>query len=522
MSQIVPPFSVFISYAHKDDNDKDVSKRYLHRLRRQLTSLVRQSRVAVCSDKDIEIGDRWHERLLEDMRNAKAAVLLVGPEFFHSDFIRNVEVPLLLEKADVDGLIILPVILSGCLFEENSFKYPHAENGPNEKSLSLFQTANPPERPLNSMVEHEQEEVFVSVARRVYRIVEPLPPVPTTIPTVEAGEQVRAVEGALDLLHDLVKTSSRVRDAVQRFRFTFEAASANIERLSAYKALHDLLHTLQFQCLDLITVELSLFPEDPGSEDRLMGPEQDLQGSIAAIRAGVQRWENFDFRSSRLIDNLQTAHTELQDALENQDGQRLKSARLSLDRVLSTYPAKINTLLLEAARGLRLPTLVGTMNDVKSRLVDLRVEQQQVQQFVEGLESLTALDVRLKGLLYEHDEWQTADGEMRISEISGEGFVESLALSWPRLKVITEILYRENSAELAQQLEKDSQRLDAALGSQNPSLVKSAYRRFRRRAALRFYEVDTELLKLCSSLQEVGAPLERVLRRLDPDDSGGN
>jgi hypothetical protein len=67
--------------------------------------------------------------------------------------------------------------------------------------------------------------------------------------TVDSGEQVRAVEGALDLLHDLVKTSPGVHEAVQRFRFTFEAASANIERLSAYKALHDLLHTLQFLVL---------------------------------------------------------------------------------------------------------------------------------------------------------------------------------------------------------------------------------------------------------------------------------
>ncbi|HEV2802458.1 MAG TPA: FxSxx-COOH system tetratricopeptide repeat protein [Pyrinomonadaceae bacterium] len=162
-------FTVFISYAHEDNDSPDPSKRWLNRLLQQLQPLVFQKQVRTWSDTAIETGERWHESIRTQLHNAKVAVLLVSPAFLASDYIRNTEIPLLL-KAQSRGVIILPIILRRCLFTATRFKYPDPINGPEEVSLSIFQSANSPDKPLNAMQEHEQDEVLVSVAERILKL----------------------------------------------------------------------------------------------------------------------------------------------------------------------------------------------------------------------------------------------------------------------------------------------------------------------------------------------------------------
>jgi len=71
------PRSVFICYAHADNESHDPKKRWLDRFVTFLKPFVRQEEVTVCSDQDILIGDDWHERIQTHLAGAKAAVLLV-------------------------------------------------------------------------------------------------------------------------------------------------------------------------------------------------------------------------------------------------------------------------------------------------------------------------------------------------------------------------------------------------------------------------------------------------------------
>jgi hypothetical protein len=64
----------------------------------------------------------------------------------------------------------LPIILRPCLFRQASFKYPDPVHGPKELRLAHFQSANSPDRPLNSLNEHEQDRVLLSVAERLSAI----------------------------------------------------------------------------------------------------------------------------------------------------------------------------------------------------------------------------------------------------------------------------------------------------------------------------------------------------------------
>lgn len=168
-------FTVFISYAHSDNDNPDPAKRWLNRILEQLQQLVLQDKIIAWSDTQIEAGELWDTSIKTQLQNARVAVLLVSPAFLASKYIRNSELPVLLMNAMNEGRAVIPVIVRHCLFTEAKFKYPDAAHGPGELSLSVFQSANPPSKPLNSMPEHEQDAVLLSVARRILRLAQPNP-----------------------------------------------------------------------------------------------------------------------------------------------------------------------------------------------------------------------------------------------------------------------------------------------------------------------------------------------------------
>ncbi|NEP14292.1 MAG: toll/interleukin-1 receptor domain-containing protein [Symploca sp. SIO2C1] len=162
---------IFICYAHKDNKSAEPSERWLDRLLEYLEPLNLQEQAEIWSDKRLEIGDEWHKEIQDTLQDVKAAVLLVSQSFLASKYIRNSELPVLLQQAKEQGVKILPIILRSCLFNETKFKYPDPKNGPEELSLGKLQVANSPTEPLNSMPEHEQDKILLSVAQRLLKIV---------------------------------------------------------------------------------------------------------------------------------------------------------------------------------------------------------------------------------------------------------------------------------------------------------------------------------------------------------------
>jgi hypothetical protein len=161
---------IFICYAHKDNENPDPSKRWLDRLLEHLAPLELQEQADIWSDQDIKLGEEWHDKIQATLQQVKAAVLLVSPSFLASKYIRNSELPLLLNQAREQGVVILPVLLRHCLWKETKFKYPDPQAGPEERSLSSIQV--PTTEPLNSLEEHKQDEVLYQVAQRIYQIVQ--------------------------------------------------------------------------------------------------------------------------------------------------------------------------------------------------------------------------------------------------------------------------------------------------------------------------------------------------------------
>lgn len=162
--------NVFISYAHADNENSDPAKRWLDRMVKHLKPLAFQDIIKIDTDRDIDLGQGWHEEIQEGLNRASAAVLLVSPDFLDSTYIRNNELPVLLYKAKEKGLKIIPVILSPCLFTEARFKYPDPQSGPNEFKLSSLQAAGSPNKTLNEMMNvGEQDRALLSVAQTLLK-----------------------------------------------------------------------------------------------------------------------------------------------------------------------------------------------------------------------------------------------------------------------------------------------------------------------------------------------------------------
>lgn len=138
---------IFISYSHCD-------KKYLMWLQKHLKAFQRQNQqIEIWDDTKIKPGDKWKKEIESALENASIAFLLISKDFLASDFVMDNEIPKLLQKSANEGTMIIPIILSPCLFEDSQ--------------ISEFQAINPPEKPLSILSESEVDQIFVDLLRQL-------------------------------------------------------------------------------------------------------------------------------------------------------------------------------------------------------------------------------------------------------------------------------------------------------------------------------------------------------------------
>jgi hypothetical protein len=140
---------IFIFYTNKDNENTDSNKRWLDRLLVHITPLNLHEKVSIWSVQEMAISKTW-------LQEIQVAVLLISPEFLASKYICNNEFSVIIKSVSERGAMILPIILRSCLLHKTSLKFLHDVNILNQ--------------PLNSIAEHEQDQVFLSVAERMLEI----------------------------------------------------------------------------------------------------------------------------------------------------------------------------------------------------------------------------------------------------------------------------------------------------------------------------------------------------------------
>jgi Putative peptidoglycan binding domain/TIR domain len=135
---------VFVSYSHADD-------RWLQMLQVHIAPLERRGIAVRWDDTKIAPGRKWRVEIADAIRSAKVAVLLISAYFMASEFIAENELPPLLEAAEHEGTVILPVIISPCVLG----------------SLAEFQAVNPPSKPLVDLSRGDRDRVWVKLMEAI-------------------------------------------------------------------------------------------------------------------------------------------------------------------------------------------------------------------------------------------------------------------------------------------------------------------------------------------------------------------
>jgi hypothetical protein len=111
LSPSQPP-TVFISYSHKDEKEKEALMVHLGVLQKAA------GLIDLWNDERIDPGEDWEQKIDRAIDKAKAAVLLISPHFLTSEFILSKEAPKLRQHHDTKGLIIIPIITKPCAWHK--------------------------------------------------------------------------------------------------------------------------------------------------------------------------------------------------------------------------------------------------------------------------------------------------------------------------------------------------------------------------------------------------------------------
>ncbi len=138
------PERIFISYSRKDAD-------WLARVESQLSPLVHAGHIAPWIDRgEIEYGDQFTREIIEGIDTCSAAIILVSPNFQHSGFIRENELPRLLRHADNGEIRLYWILVSDCLLADE---------------LGAYHAVNDSQTPLVEMTPGQVDRVLAQMAR---------------------------------------------------------------------------------------------------------------------------------------------------------------------------------------------------------------------------------------------------------------------------------------------------------------------------------------------------------------------
>jgi hypothetical protein len=103
--------TVFISYSHKDEQEKEELVSHLGVLRGE-------GLIDVWVDDKIGAGSDWAANIDQAMSSARVGILLITKNFLNSKFILQTEVPRLLTRRQNEGLVLFPVIARPCAWRK--------------------------------------------------------------------------------------------------------------------------------------------------------------------------------------------------------------------------------------------------------------------------------------------------------------------------------------------------------------------------------------------------------------------
>ena len=329
-------------------------------------------------------------------------------------------------------------------------------------------------------------------------------------PDHSTPEAVAVLRTGLRALRELL--DPRLGDALAGFRASFEGADRRLQRVAAYKALHDRLHDLQFRCFAPISRLVSTFPQ-PETTTQLRLETRTLQSELRKIReiAGGPSLTGDDL--SWIEDNLALAETFLLAAAAETSVSRLQQAIALLRDVVQVQPPSVNKLLIDAVRALDLGQLVNSLSSITAHLATLDVDSELPAWVERAGRELQVLHSGLLQQIESHRLWQRVDDRMRLFESTIAQSGGDVQPVWALVESAVQRAVTGNepwAAELRDHAGLVAEAVTAGAGASLPLY----FLRFQTLASDRFYLVDKDLKQLCDRLTPVGKDLDAIVERM--------
>jgi hypothetical protein len=135
---------VFISYSHED-------AKWLDKLKQFLRPLEERELIRVWDDTEIRTGSDWLGDIRKALESARVAVFLVTQNFLDSPFVREQELPVLLDAATNRGCLIFVIAVSSSTIADSP--------------LAKYQWAN--RKPLDRMPEDELSATLLEIYQKM-------------------------------------------------------------------------------------------------------------------------------------------------------------------------------------------------------------------------------------------------------------------------------------------------------------------------------------------------------------------
>lgn len=286
----------------------------------------------------------------------------------------------------------------------------------------------------------------------------------------------------------------RLLTLVVEFRLLFGKAQVWFRRLGSYKALHDVLHKLQFQHM-ATQLEVHNFRAAPNEALKLRIIADSLEDDLVTRAKQALPSTEFPEKSGRWVGKFEQAVRNLRDALEPPN-------MVALDRavaILGTLPnqqADLNGELVSCAKRLETEELVrrvegilaGLDQDSAFNITELR----------DRLSQFKATCERLAVLTLDHDICQEL--ETYLAQVNPTEATAATVFNWTDLFAgVLRIAARRPDDKAASRMVGYARKFDAAA---EPKAAATEFTLLREQFKRLFYKTDEDLLSVTEQLVE--------------------
>jgi hypothetical protein len=108
---------IFVSYSHYDSRFVEGKTSLL----RYLSGIEAGGRVRFWFDKLIDTGAAWDQEIQRQIKASRIALVLISQWFLDSAYIREVEIKTFMQRRRTEGMIVFPVLLASCDWQEHEW-----------------------------------------------------------------------------------------------------------------------------------------------------------------------------------------------------------------------------------------------------------------------------------------------------------------------------------------------------------------------------------------------------------------